>query len=153
MIPLTEPYLWLIAGMVLLALEAFGIPGVGMVFAGLAAIVTGTLVGAGLVEESDHLAQFSWWFAVTAISAILLWKPMKRWRMKPGEQEYSNMVGSTAVVFGGDLVKGKIGKAKWSGAIMQAELAANAGVETLKEGETAEVTGVEGNTLKLKPRT
>ncbi len=152
--PLSEPYLWLIGGAVFMALEAFGIPGIGLVFAGLAAIIVGGLIQADIIEYSDHVLQFTLWFGMTVLTAITLWKPMKRWRLNPSaEDQFNNMIGTTATVTGGGLKKGVAGKAKWSGTTMSAKLADDAGVDMLEDGATAEVTAVKGTMLYLKPPT
>ncbi len=151
--PLPEPYLWLIAGMALVALEVMTAPGIGLIFGGFAAILTGILIEAGLVAVADHVSQFALWFALTAVMAILLWKPLKRWRSSAGKQsEFNNMVGDIAVVCQGDLVRGKPGKAKWSGTVMNAELDPSSGVESIQDGTPAVIAAVEGITLKLKPK-
>lgn len=144
---------WLVAGALFMALEAFGVPGVGFVFAGLAAIAVGALMLAGILAQDDFVLQFALWFIATAGMAYVLWKPMKRWRLNPdAKDQFNNMVGTQATITGGALVKGKPGKAKWSGAVMSAELSQDAGVSEIAEGEIAEVADVRGNVLILIPK-
>lgn len=144
---------WLVAGALFMALEAFGIPGIGFVFAGLAAIAVGALMLAGVLAQDDFILQFALWFIVTAGMAFVLWKPMKRWRLNPNARDqFNNMIGTSATVTGGPLVKGKPGKAKWSGAIMSAELAEDASAAEIAEGEIAQIADVRGNVLILKPK-
>lgn len=143
--------LWLIAGAVLAAMEAFGIPGIGLLFGGIAAFLVAIIIEAGVIMQEDFALQFGAWFIITIISALLLWKPMKHWRSRPSSPAYSNMIGSTATICEGDLVAGKKGKAIWSGARMNAEIAPDMGVEILHDGETAIIHAVDGNTLQLKP--
>lgn len=136
-----------------MALEAFGLPGIGFVFAGLAAVIVGTLMMLGIIGDEAYVFQLALWFIMTSVMAYILWKPMKRWRLNPDAKDrFSNMVGSTAIVFGGTLKKGMSGKAKWSGTTMTAELAADAGVSEIAEGNVAEIVEVRGNVLILKPR-
>lgn len=142
---------WFIAGAVCMALEAFGVPGIGFLFAGLAAIVVGALVLADVLAQDAVVLQFSLWFGMTVASGIILWKPLKNWRVNPsGKDQFSNMVGDTATIVGGTLRAGFPGKAKWSGTIMVAELAP--GAEELPEGARAEIIEVRGTVLILKPR-
>ncbi len=144
---------WLVAGALFMALEAFGAPGIGFVFAGLAAIIVGALMLSGLIGQDAYVIQMFLWFAMTSGMAFILWKPMKRWRLNPdSKDQFSNMIGTTAIVTGGPLIKGKAGKAKWSGALMAAELSEHATITQLVEGEVAEVADVRGNVLILKPR-
>jgi membrane protein implicated in regulation of membrane protease activity len=144
---------WLIAAAALMTLEAFGIPGIGFVFAGLSALLVAGVTLAGIFAEEQYVAQFSLWFALTAVLAALLWKPMKRWRVNPeASEQFSNMIGAAAVVCGGALRRGHTGSAKWSGTTMRAELSDDAAVEELAEGETALIQEVRGTVLILKPR-
>lgn len=144
---------WLIAGAALMALEAFGIPGIGLFFAGLAAIVVGGLVASDVVGAESYLIQLSLWFGMTCLMAVTLWKPMKRWRTNPNSKDkFSNMVGDTATVSGADLVVGAAGKVKWSGTTMSAEIAAGSTVSEIPVGTTVEIVEVRGNTLIVKPK-
>ncbi len=148
---LPPSHLWLIAGAMLICLEAFGIPGIGLLFGGLAAVITGLLIESDVIAQENLALQFGAWFGLGAIIAALLWKPLKNWRNTSSTTEYTNMVGTTATVCDSDLVAGKTGKALWSGTRMNAELSTDAGVERLMEGDVALITAVEGNILKLKP--
>ena len=47
----------------------------------------------------------------------------------------------------------KGGEISWSGTIMKAKLAADAGVDTLPAGSDVEITDIEGITLIVKPKT
>lgn len=151
MFPLPPSHLWLIAGAILVALEAFGIPGIGLLFGGLAAFLTALLIEGGVVAQENYILQFGCWFALTVLVGLALWKPLKKWRGSDAP-EYHNMLGSTVTVCDGPLMKGKTGQALWSGTRMNAELASDAGVEMIAEGETALIAAVDGNILKLKPR-
>lgn len=137
-----------------MALEAFGIPGIGFLFAGLSAILVGGLLLAGIVGDDAHMLQFTLWFALTGSFALALWKPLKRWRgAGDGETgQYSNMVGDSATIAEAPLRKGYPGKARWSGTVMNAELDANASVQEIPVGALAEIAEVRGTVLVLKPR-
>jgi len=132
-----------------MALEALGIPGIGLLFAGISAIIVGSLMLAGLVDQDAYILQFSLWFLMTALCAALLWKPLRRWHGSPAR--FSNMVGSTATVTGGALRRGTVGKAKWSGTTMNAELDPHAAVEEIPDGARAEICDVRGTVLILRP--
>jgi membrane protein implicated in regulation of membrane protease activity len=142
------PYLWFIAGAVFLTLEALGITGIGFLFAGLAALVTGILVEYG-VASPDGYGQWAWFFGLTAAWAAILWKPMQRFMKTPKEGGYSNMVGDDATVIEGGLAPGSKGKVRWSGTIMDAELAP--GMAALPAGASVIIREVKGNTLIVAP--
>jgi membrane protein implicated in regulation of membrane protease activity len=146
-------YLWLTAGALLLALEVFGAPGIGLLFGGIAGIAVGTLLQSGLLGADDITLQFAVWFGLTAFSALLLWKPLQRWRMpKSDNQGFSNMVGDLATITGGPLVRGSGGSARWSGTIMLAEIDPVADATRIEENTVVEITKVRGNTLLVRPR-
>lgn len=150
---MTPATLWLIAGGALLALEAFGIPGMGFLFAGIAAILTGVLVEANVVSEHAVVGQFAWFFGITCVTAALLWKKLKAWRTRtPKGGEYQNIVGGIGIVAKGGLKKGAVGQVAWSGTTMQAELANYSDVDHLTEGAQVEISATEGNKLIVIPR-
>lgn len=147
------PYLWLILGAAMLAVEAFGVPGIGFLFAGLGAITTGILIESDIVALDNTLGQFAWFFATTVGWTALLWGPIKRFRTsRASGSDYNNMVGGTATVSGGGLVKGKLGKVLWSGTTMQAELAAEYEGNGIAEGSDVIIREVKGTKLIVLPK-
>lgn len=110
---------WLIIGAVLIFLEIAVVQGIGFLFAGLGAICVGAVLTTGMANELTD--QFILFFVFTAIWTGLLWKPLKNF-IKGKNSGYSDMVGSTAVIYGEDLARGKTGTVKWSGAIMNCKL-------------------------------
>ena len=140
--------LWLIAGAALLALEAFGIPGVGLLFIGLGALATGITIEIGVIGAEDYLSQFASFFITSAVLTVLLWKRLKAWRIGKGEC-YSNMVGDKATVAKGGLSKAKGGEVHWSGTHMRAELHVDA-ADNLAEGTEVTIIAVKGNVLTVK---
>lgn len=143
-------YLWLIAGAVMLCIEAFGVPGIGFLFAGIGAFAAGIAVEMGWIGQTAFIAQFACWFATTTLSAALLWKYLKRWRSKNPSEQYHNFIGTTATVIE-PLFPGRSGKVRWSGAVMLAELDSTTS-ESVAEGVTVEVVSTRGTTLIVKPR-
>jgi len=110
---------WLIIGALLIFLEIAFLQGIGLLFAGLGAICVGAVLTAGMTK--DVTGQFIMFFVFTAIWTGLLWKPLKNF-IKGKNSGYSDMVGSTAIIYGEDLARGKTGSVKWSGAIMSCKL-------------------------------
>ncbi len=135
---------WLLAGAVLLALEAFGIPGIGFLFAGIAAILVGALVELALIDPLSIITQFGVFGLATVLFAILLWNKMKSWRMNPNAPQYSNMIGTEAVVTQ-ELINDAIGEVRWSGALMRARIIDKTGSITV--GRTVIIREMDGNVL------
>lgn len=151
----TNPaFFWLIVGIACMALEAFGITGVGFVFAGLAALCVGVFIALGVLATDNHILQAAVFFGSAAAWAAVLWKPMRKVRLNFGKHGsgYSNMVGETAVVSGAGLKAGMIGEVLWSGTVMKAELAPHAqDVEVAVSGQVT-IVDVRGATLIVKPK-
>lgn len=142
--------IWLIIGAVFLALEAFQFPGIGLLFAGLGALVAGAAVESGLVGDDAHVVQGAVFLIATSVFAALLWKKLKAWRLNPNTPTYSNIIGTEATVVG-TLKAGKVGQVRWSGTLMRAKLS-DGTVAELPEGAIVTVAAVEGNVLTVAPK-
>lgn len=142
--------LWLIGGAVLMALEAFGVPGVGFLFAGLAALLTGVLVEIGILGAGQFMAQWAVFLLTTVLLAAMLWKKLKHWRFPSSGPRYQNMLGDEAIVVGG-LSGDFSGTVRWSGTIMQAKIQ-HGTVAELPVGARVTITAVDGNTLIVAPK-
>ena len=141
---------WLVAAVALMLLEALGIPGVGLLFAGLGALVTGAAVYTEMVGAEAYVIQFAIFFLASALWAVLLWKPMQHFRTQRSRGSYSNIVGDVAIVAAGGLSRELGGNVTWSGTIMKAELAS--GPEALPEGAQVVITDVKGATLLVREK-
>ncbi len=142
--------IWLIIGALLIILEMVLFPGIGFLFAGLGAIS----VAAGLMTGWMHSlsAQLILFFLATAFWTAILWKPLKK-LMAGKESGFDDMVGSTAVVFDQSIEKGKIGKVKWSGAIMKCQLDSGAeGLEIIAPETEVIITGVSKGILIIRAK-
>ena len=142
-------FFWFGLSMVLFLVEAFGLPGLGFFFAAIAALCVGLLVELNVLALDDHIQQGSAFFALTAIWAAALWKPLKKWRMQNPAQVHNDMIGRTAIVAEGGLSKNRSGNAKWSGTIMKARMAADAAIEKAAEGDELKIVDVQSATLIL----
>lgn len=142
-------YLWLVAGAALVCFEIFAFPGIGFIFAGLAALVVGVVVQFGVI--SSFIGQWAAFFILTALWAALLWKPIKNFLKKPsGGVTYQNMIGSVAVVAAPGLEKGKKGQVRWSGTTMNAVLDEHGAQEKVAAGADVEIVAIAGNVLTVR---
>lgn len=140
---------WLVATGVFLLLEAFGLPGIGFLFAGLAALVTAAAIELGFIGSEALILQLALFSIVTAISAMLLWRKLKSWRMNPNAPHYSNIVGTEAVTVEG-LSGSKLGTVRWSGTLMSARLA-DPHHAPISPGTTVRITTLDGSVLVVIP--
>ena len=140
--------LWLLAGAVFVGIEIFGVPGIGFLFAGIAALIVGGVVELGVVSPEKTILQFALFFLITTVSALLLWKKLKAIR----GPSYSNMVGTTAEVMGAGLSGTLEGQVKWSGTLMRARLAEDVIIDVLPAGTFVVITKVEGTLLHVAPK-
>lgn len=143
--------IWLFAGVFFLVLEALGLPGAGLLFAGLGALVAGILISMGLIGEADSLMQFIVFFLATGIWAAILWKPLQKFKTGRQEKKFNNIIGDTAVV-GKVGLSDEGGRVKWSGTTMNAQLAKEAAGQSLAPGAKVIITDIEGTTLIVKPK-
>lgn len=146
---------WLAAGAFIIAFEAFTVPGLGLFLGGLGALCTALLIKAGVVKETSTAAQFAWCFGVTVGWALLLWKPLQKYRLKRRarntEVKTNNLIGEIVIVGEGGLKQGEVGQVIWSGTVMNAELESSH-AHDLPQGAKAQVHSVSGNILKVTPR-
>lgn len=146
---MTVSVYWLMAAAVWFALEAFGIPGIGFLFAGIGAFFTAGMVELGLIDPSHYVMQFAVFFVITTAATALMWKKLKSWRLNPNAPHYSNIVGTEAVVV--DTVDHDAGTVRWSGTLMQARLQ-HGTVAVLQTGAKVTITAVHGNVLTVIPK-
>ena len=142
--------LWLAAGIALIIFDVLHLGGVGLLFAGLGAIITGAAIQLGLLDVANTVNQWIVFFASTAIMAALLWKPVQKFRLS-SRGGYNNIVGETAFV-GSNGLSARGSEVTWSGTIMKAELAKGTNIEKLDAGAQVTVVEVKGATLIVKPK-
>ena len=140
--------LWLAAGALFIAVEIFGIPGIGFLFAGIAALLVGGAVETGVIATDATVAQFILFFAITCVSAALLWKKLNR-TPKP---DYHNIVGTEARVAAPGLRGQQEGQVKWSGTLMRAQIDPKSGIDVMAEGTSVIIRHVEGNLVFVAPK-
>lgn len=142
---------WLVAGVVLFLAE-IGMPGAGLLFAGCGALTVGMLLNISLVSVDDTLLQTVIFFVSTPLWAVLLWKPMQKFKLGRNKAGYHNIVGETAEVGKNGISKSLGGEVLWSGTIMKAKLSENVAIEKLESGAAVVIKEVVGNTLIVAPK-
>jgi membrane protein implicated in regulation of membrane protease activity len=147
-IALSAASLWMMAAGVMMVLEMVGISGIGLIFAGLAALSVGIALRLGFILENSYLWQWAWFLLLTAIWAALLWRPLQRLTNRKGSG-YTNLIGETAKLTA-DIEPGQEGAVRWSGTTMRAHL--QEGEAALPAGTEVEITAVEGNLLTVKKK-
>ena len=138
-------WLWILIGMVLLAVEVAVPGGIIFLFFGAAAVALGILVALGLGGP----IWFQWLlFSFLSIAGLLLLRRpiLERLKTRSDSTEVDSLVGRPVVALE-DLPPGAIGKAELRGTSWSAE---NVGAEPLARGERGVVAGVDG--LKLQVR-
>jgi membrane protein implicated in regulation of membrane protease activity len=140
--------LWLVIGVLLFFAEMI-LPGIGLLFAGFAALTVGLLLNFHMIGSEDYLLQALIFVVSTAIWTACLWKPLKKFRC--GKTTYNNIVGETATVSKKGVTKNG-GEVVWSGSVMKAKLADNSPVESIESGETVIIKEISGNILTVIPK-
>jgi membrane protein implicated in regulation of membrane protease activity len=140
--------LWLIVGIAMVFVEvSLGMATVVLLFTGLAAITVGALILFGAIDSESGYVQLSVFFVLSIVWTAALWKPLKNWRSN-SKASFSNMVGETGRVEGGDLAPGKKGSIRWSGTVMQAILAE--GEAPVSEGQDVTIISIKGTVATVK---
>jgi membrane protein implicated in regulation of membrane protease activity len=149
---MTLGYIWLAIAVGFMLLEAFGMPGIGMMFAGLGALTSGLGVLSTLVAQDSYAVQLIIFFTSSLLWALLLWKPLQNMRVGKPEAEYRNIVGDVAYVGTGGVTRERGGEVTWSGTIMRAELSKDTPVNEVLAGTQVVITAVHGATLVVTPK-
>lgn len=140
---------WLVVGCICILFEAMAIPGVGLLFAGFAALTVGGLLQFGVLGLDQYTIQAAVFLGASFVWAAVLWVPLQQFHKKNKKEAYSNMVGDVAVVCNGPLLKNQRGEVKWSGTVMHAMLAENSTDIKLDDDTTVKIVAVDGNILKV----
>ena len=136
-------WLWLLAGLGLLAFEMLTPGGFFTIFFGIAAIVVGTLARFGLA--GPPWLQWVLFSALSIVSLLLFRRPLLEWmqRREVRRPEVDSLVGESAVLLEA-VPAGGIGKAELRGTSWSAR---SADGTPLPAGRRCRVTRVDGLTL------
>jgi membrane protein implicated in regulation of membrane protease activity len=142
MFEITPSAIWLIVGLICLAIEFTKLPGIGFLFLGLGSLINSVLVYNYPFFEEHQYTSFG---LVSFLSFILLWWPLKKYMYKKSPGSHFSLVGSEVEVYANPIMQGHTGQVKWSGTIMNAKLVSNS--LPAEVGEILVVTEVQGNVL------
>jgi hypothetical protein len=142
-------HLWfLISGLAfILELSVMGLSGPLLFFA-LAALATGLLVSMGMISgwEAEFLAVG----ILSALIALVLWKPLKRFQNdKPTTDNSSDMIGLKLAV--STEITSLTGTVRYSGINWNARLADSGDQISLPVNSQCEIVAILGNTMLVKP--
>lgn len=142
-------YFWFLASILFFFIEAFGVSGVGLLFAAIAAFCVGMVLQLGFLDETNLISQGATFFALTGFWALVLWKPLKHSHFGKSRRRHHDMVGRMAIVGEAGLHKGKTGTVSWSGTTMRARLADDAAMDMAAAGDELMIVNVDGSMLIL----
>ena len=139
---------YLLSGLAfVLELTVMGLSGPLLFFA-IGAFITGVLISMGLSSgwESEILICG----VITLITAVLMWKPLKRFQNKEASPDTSSdLIGREVPVVG--TVTITAGTIRYSGIEWQARLVADASIEQIEAGQLCVIKQIDGTILKVLP--
>ena len=147
----SDPIVWAMIGIILLIIEAFAMQGMGILFAGFAAIC----VGVTIYNDPENMigaigSQLVYFFGYTALWATILWMPLKHFFGYASEDEYKNIIGTFAVVFE-NFKKDEIGKLSWSGTLVRCKIDPKSQSDELAKKTNVKVTNVVDGIYHIRP--
>ena len=137
-------WIWMLFGLVLLALEMAAAGSFYLLFFGLGALIVGALTGLGVVPSP--WVQWALFSILSAALIALLRKPLRD-RTRVPQDAIDAMIGEVAIT-AGPIEAGGAGKAELRGTQWSAH---NAGSSALAAGARCRVEKVEGLTIWLVP--
>ena len=139
---------WLLFGAICICVEAFGVPGIGFLFAGLAAITIGGFLSFDILASESFISQIAWFLILSFAWGILLWKPFKRLQTIR-HKAFHSMIGQTATIVKYPLKKHTKGVVKWSGTTLTAQLDDSCKKDTINVGEEVTILAIIGSTVTV----
>ncbi|RYE06273.1 MAG: NfeD family protein [Rickettsiaceae bacterium] len=137
--------IWLILGVLAIASEFSMLPGIGLLFLGLGALLNATLVYNYILFYHYQYTAFGF---SSLLCFIVLWWPLKKYifTIKNTTNRF-DIIGSSAEVYLLPLYPSKLGQVKWSGTIMNAQFDDLEGIEL---GNLVIIEKVIGNVLTCR---
>jgi len=141
--------LFLLAGLVLIAIDIFAIGVSPLMFVAAGALLTSAVLYLGLVE-TDLLEALLLCGLMSIVAAVLGWYPLGRFQQTvPRQAVGSDLVGRELETTASVTRRG--GTIRWSGTDWQARLAPGSGRDSVPPGTPVTITAVEGVTLIVSP--
>jgi inner membrane protein len=143
-----DQFFYLLAGIsFILELALLGLGGPLLFFA-IASFITGILISVGLVSGWE--LEIFVLGLLTAVIALLLWKPLKQFQNSGGGADTSSeMIGRQVSASSEITVAG--GRIRYSGIDWNSRLALDADVASIHEGAPCIIAAVDGNVMLVKP--
>jgi membrane protein implicated in regulation of membrane protease activity len=143
-----DQFFYVIAGLsFILELTVMGLGGPLLFFA-IASFITGLLISSNLIsgwEIEGFVLGIS-----TAITAVLLWKPLKKLQDSGGGSDTSSDMIGRQVPTSSDITHHG-GTIRYSGINWNSRLAEDCASDCIPEGELCIITSVDGNIMLVKP--
>lgn len=141
-------FFYILAGVsFLIELTVMGLSGPLLFFA-IASFTTAILISLGLISGWD--VEIFTLGVLTAATALLLWKPLKRFQNSgDGSDNSSDMIGRQVPV--SKTISQAEGSIRYSGINWNSRLDEGAGVESIDKGKLCIITSVDGNIMLVKP--
>ncbi len=132
---------WTIIGMLLMSLEIFGLPGLGILFAGFSAITVAATIYFDPALIDDIGSQLVYFFIYTIMWTAILWFPLNKFIQYGDSGDYTNIIGTYATV-NGMLVRGEVGEVSWSGTKVRAMIDPDSQIEEIADKTHVKVSAV-----------
>ena len=134
---------WSLIGIILLAIECFIMPSMGIIFTGFAAIcVAGTIYHSPEIMMGAIGTQLFYFFIFTGLWGGILWMPMRHFLGYAAEDLYKNVIGSFGTLHEA-LKKNEIGLLNWSGSLVKAKIDPQSSADELKAKSYVRITAIE----------
>jgi len=145
---------WFAAGFALLVLEAlaFGFTSGVVLFAGIGALLTGTLMWIGVLPQS-WVAGIGSFGLCSALSAAVLWKPLlklQNQKQRPVHDLSSDFIGHTFILEQ-TITRTMPGKTRYSGIEWRVEIDESAAVNQIEAGTRVAVASLDAGVFRVRP--
>jgi membrane protein implicated in regulation of membrane protease activity len=119
-----------------------------LLFFAIASFITAVLISMGLISGWE--VEFFAVGVLTALTALVLWKPLKRFQNTgDGSDNSSDMIGRQVPV--SKTISQTEGSIRYSGINWNSRLDEDSGVEAIDKGQMCMITSVDGNIMLVKP--
>ncbi len=140
--------LWCLLGTLLLSIG--GMLGKHrFILSGLSAFMVGIATMYNMCDLQQWYIQLIFFALIFGLLSLLLSRPIAYLKQSAKDTNLNDVIGSIATVFDNTIEAGKIGKIKYSGAILNAQLFHNED-NTAKKGEKVKIMNVKGNIFFIK---